>query len=202
MIHGSTTTFVGKFTTPLEQTTLDSVKASMVRIVNGPVFIDKDKVELETTQFKVTLTKEESRKLSPQIPLEIALIMEMQNGAIVQSRRAVVPVEPSMFFSRNKGVSGRVTVPCLLADNDESLDFELEELEYVGGGTSFATYTHTQNVSSATWAINHNLNRQPISVTVYNSAGEQVIFADVKIVDNNNITVSFNGAFSGIAYVL
>lgn len=60
-------------------------------------------------------------------------------------------------------------------------------------------YVHNQVISSASWNINHNLNKFP-SVTVTDS-GNNVIMGDVAYIDTNNVTVSFTGAFSGKAYL-
>lgn len=61
------------------------------------------------------------------------------------------------------------------------------------------TYTHTQAVASAEWTISHNLNKRP-SVTVVDSAGT-VVVGDVQYIDDNTVTITFIGAFSGAAYL-
>lgn len=68
-----------------------------------------------------------------------------------------------------------------------------------GGGAGDLTYVFNQIVPSATWNINHNLSKFP-SVTVVDSA-DSVVFGDVTHIDNNNLTVTFNSAFSGKAYL-
>lgn len=64
------------------------------------------------------------------------------------------------------------------------------------GGSS---YTHTQAVPAADWAISHNLARYP-SVTVIDSAGSTVI-GDVEYLTNNAIAIHFAAAFGGAAYL-
>lgn len=59
-------------------------------------------------------------------------------------------------------------------------------------------YTHTQDVVSDIWTIQHNLNKKP-SVTVIDS-GNSVVEGDISYIDNNTLTISFSGAFSGKAY--
>lgn len=59
-------------------------------------------------------------------------------------------------------------------------------------------YTHSQNVASATWNINHGLNKFP-SVTVVDSGGS-VVEGDVKFINNSNVEVIFSASFSGKAY--
>jgi hypothetical protein len=61
------------------------------------------------------------------------------------------------------------------------------------------SFTHTQGVASATWAITHNLNKKP-SVTVVDSA-DNVVVGDIEYNDNNSVTITFSGAFSGKAYL-
>jgi hypothetical protein len=61
-----------------------------------------------------------------------------------------------------------------------------------------AHYTHTQSVPSSEWTIQHNLGKRS-SVTVVDST-DAVVFGDINYVDSNNVTITFNGAFSGKAY--
>lgn len=60
-------------------------------------------------------------------------------------------------------------------------------------------YVHEQSVPSSTWSIIHNLGKYP-SASVVDSAGSNV--EGYVIYDSTNaITLSFNGAFSGVAYL-
>lgn len=73
-----------------------------------------------------------------------------------------------------------------------------------GGGSGGVTgeykmYVHTQGDPLKEWTITHNLNKVP-NVKVIDSTGNQV-YGDVKIENMNIVTVSFGGAFSGIAYL-
>lgn len=61
-----------------------------------------------------------------------------------------------------------------------------------------AHYTHTQSVPSSEWTVQHNLGKKS-SVTVVDSA-DTVVFGEVEYIDLNNVTITFNGAFSGKAY--
>ena len=58
-------------------------------------------------------------------------------------------------------------------------------------------YIHTQSQSLNTWVIAHNLGKYP-SVTVINSAGDEVV-GDVKYDSQNQVTITFKGAFKGTA---
>ena len=66
------------------------------------------------------------------------------------------------------------------------------------------TYTHNQSSSSATWVINHNLEKHP-SVTVVDSA-ETVVHGNIEYNSKNTVTITFRTdetahAFSGKAYL-
>jgi hypothetical protein len=65
-----------------------------------------------------------------------------------------------------------------------------------GGGDK--NYIHVQNTPSATWTVPHNLGKKP-SVVVVDSADE-VVYGEITYTDDNNITLTFSGAFSGKAY--
>lgn len=62
-----------------------------------------------------------------------------------------------------------------------------------------STYIHHQTVASGVWTIEHDLDRYP-SVTVVDSAGS-VVIGDVQYINRNEIILTFQGAFSGTAYL-
>ena len=72
--------------------------------------------------------------------------------------------------------------------------------EYVDPGTlgNDLNYTHIQS-SNASWVIAHNLGKIP-SVTVIDGSGNQV-HGDITYTDLNNLTITFNTAFAGTAYL-
>ena len=61
------------------------------------------------------------------------------------------------------------------------------------------TYIHEQGVASATWTINHNLNKFP-AVSVVDSAGNEIV-AEVSYPDKNTCIVTMVGASKGKAYL-
>lgn len=70
----------------------------------------------------------------------------------------------------------------------------------VGGvNNPVVAYHHIQNVSSASWVINHNLGWKP-NVTVQDSAGTTVE-GEIVYTNNNSLTLNFTGAFTGNAYL-
>ena len=82
-------------------------------------------------------------------------------------------------------------------DIEEDSDYFITLVQPFENKVNF--YTHTQNVASATWYVNHNLNKYP-SVTVTLPTG-QVGVADVTYTDTNNLIITFAGDESGKAYI-
>lgn len=60
------------------------------------------------------------------------------------------------------------------------------------------TYEHDQSIASATWNVNHGLNKKP-AILVVDSA-DTVVVGQIDYTDNNNVVITFNAAFSGYAY--
>lgn len=67
-------------------------------------------------------------------------------------------------------------------------------------GRDGGSYTHLQPIAASVWNVNHNLGYKPGGIFVKDSAGSQW-WGDVSHIDNNNLTINFNGAsFAGEAY--
>ena len=60
-------------------------------------------------------------------------------------------------------------------------------------------FVFNQAVASATWAVQHNLNKFP-SCTMVLGTGQQG-YGDVTFIDENNLTITFASAESGKAYI-
>lgn len=60
-------------------------------------------------------------------------------------------------------------------------------------------FNHYQGVSSNTWSIKHNLNFYP-NVTVVDSAGT-IVEGEITYTNPNSLTLHFQSAFSGNAYL-
>ena len=60
-------------------------------------------------------------------------------------------------------------------------------------------FVFTQAVPSATWTIQHNMDKLPAVSAVNNN--NMVVYGNVVYVDNNNLTITFSGGFSGKAYL-
>ena len=61
------------------------------------------------------------------------------------------------------------------------------------------SYDHMQGAASSSWSITHNLGFKP-NVTVVDSAGN-IVEGEISYTNSNSITVSFQSAFSGYAYL-
>lgn len=83
--------------------------------------------------------------------------------------------------------------------NSETGEYEDTGASYSAGGGGGTTYIHHQTQAAAVWEITHNLSKYP-SVTAVDSSGN-VVFGDVRYISANNLTVTFVGAFSGLAYL-
>lgn len=67
------------------------------------------------------------------------------------------------------------------------------------GGTADAYYVHNQALPESVWTITHNLNKKP-SVTIVDST-DAVVYGDINYLNDNQLTLTFVGAFSGKAYL-
>jgi hypothetical protein len=69
----------------------------------------------------------------------------------------------------------------------------------ISSGVGDKNFVFTQAVASATWTVQHNLNKFP-SCTMVLSTGQQG-YGDVTFIDENNLTITFASAESGKAYI-
>jgi hypothetical protein len=65
-----------------------------------------------------------------------------------------------------------------------------------GGGDK--NYIHVQNTPSNTWVVTHNLGKRPAVVVV--DSAEDVVYGQIQYNSDNQVTLTFAGAFSGKAY--
>lgn len=61
------------------------------------------------------------------------------------------------------------------------------------------SFVFTKRSAEDIWEIRHDLNKMP-SVIVQDSAGNTVM-GEIEYIDENNVRLIFNGAFSGKAYL-
>jgi len=69
----------------------------------------------------------------------------------------------------------------------------------ISSGVGDKNFVFNQAVASATWTVQHNLDKFP-SCTMVLSTGQQG-YGDVTFIDENNLTITFAGAESGKAYI-
>lgn len=60
-------------------------------------------------------------------------------------------------------------------------------------------FVYTQGVASDTWVVIHDLKKR-VSVSVVDSA-ENIVIGEVEYDSDNQVTLTFSGAFSGKAYL-
>ena len=63
-------------------------------------------------------------------------------------------------------------------------------------------FTHTQEVASAMWTLNHNLNTTGVQIQVFDNAGRVLIPDEVTVVSSNTVTIELNTPIVGRAVVL
>ena len=99
--------------------------------------------------------------------------------------------------------AGNIGVETILNMTATDIQSALEELDarvnVVENEPGAETYVHIQGVATDTWIIEHNLNRYP-SITVVDNY-EQIVEGDIVYDSANQITITFNGGFSGKAYI-
>lgn len=80
---------------------------------------------------------------------------------------------------------------------------EMSDLVLFSGGSSgtIVTYTHIQSTVAGTWTITHNLATTNLLVTVYDALNN-IITANVSIVDSAHITVTVNPACAGKCVIM
>tara|TARA_R110000772_G_scaffold62137_1_gene139620 strand:+ start:23740 stop:24429 length:690 start_codon:yes stop_codon:yes gene_type:complete len=70
---------------------------------------------------------------------------------------------------------------------------------YVDAVPGDASYIHTQAIAATSWVIPHALGKYP-SVTIQDGSGNTV-FGDITYTNISTLTLTFNTAFSGVAYL-
>lgn len=65
-----------------------------------------------------------------------------------------------------------------------------------GGGDK--NYVHIQSTPSNEWSVSHNLGKKPSAIVV--DSTDTVVYGDIQYIDDNTVTLTFSGAFSGRAY--
>jgi len=95
-----------------------------------------------------------------------------------------------------QGTAGLQGISGAALDNTDDLTEGLTNKYFTVGRVS---YDHMQGAASSSWAITHNLGFKP-NVTVIDSAGN-IVEGEIAYTNTNSLTVSFQSAFSGNAYL-
>ena len=75
-----------------------------------------------------------------------------------------------------------------------------EIVEYLPASKTRDPYDHIQSTPTTVWAVNHGQGTRSPNVIIYDSAG-RLVLADVAIIDQNNLTITFSNALSGRARI-
>jgi hypothetical protein len=94
------------------------------------------------------------------------------------------------------GVQGADGIGSATLDSTDDLTEGTTNKYFTVGRVS---YEHTQGAASNSWVVNHNLGFKP-NVTVVDSAGN-IVEGEIAYTNSNSLTVSFQSAFSGYAYI-
>jgi hypothetical protein len=99
--------------------------------------------------------------------------------------------------------TGSISLNSKLAPADNLTGNALKYLRVNAGETAveyaITSYVHTQNISSTTWNITHNLYFFP-NVIVVNSTGANIV-GDISYPNNTSLILTFSAAVSGTAYL-
>ena len=95
-----------------------------------------------------------------------------------------------------QGTAGLQGISGAALDNTDDLSEGTTNKYFTVGRVS---YEHMQGSASSSWAITHNLGFKP-NVTVIDSAGN-IVEGEIAYTNSNSLTVSFQSAFSGNAYL-
>jgi hypothetical protein len=126
-------------------------------------------------------------------------LIKTQDNDIVNTDKTLTDGDgntlPMSVSPTSVGFSGDVK------DNNGSVGTNGQVLAKTTNGLEWTnrTFTFNQNVSTATWTINHNLGMFP-SVSVIDSVGNFVT-GNIDYIDDRNLEITFKSAFKGKAYL-
>lgn len=151
-----------------------------------------DQIRAKSCIFDVIVKKSIGSEQTPPDPYESWLdqIISAKDEAIEAEQK----IENMTATASIDETGDTPTVVVTKTETEESFN-----LDFAFSGISSSTYIHNQIEPSDTWTISHNLGKYP-SVSVVDTSGT-IVAGDVNYVDNNRLTISFIGAFSGKAYL-
>ena len=101
--------------------------------------------------------------------------------------------------SGTQGIQGADGAQGIAGSGVTSTDDVTEGVENLYFTTGRVAYQHTQGVTSSSWIITHNLGFYP-NITVKDSAGS-IVEGEIVYDSANQVTLNFQAAFSGVAYL-
>jgi hypothetical protein len=101
--------------------------------------------------------------------------------------------------SGTQGIQGADGAQGIAGSGVTSTDDVTEGVENLYFTTGRVAYQHTQGVTSSSWIITHNLGFYP-NITVKDSAGS-IVEGEIVYDSANQVTLNFQAAFSGLAYL-
>lgn len=93
----------------------------------------------------------------------------------------------------------KINLICNPLGSDGGLD-AVDVQSLIAASLAQQEHNHVQQVASAEWVINHNLNKRPL-IEVYDSAGNEWIGRETHVNLNQTI-INFNVPFSGTARLI
>jgi hypothetical protein len=149
------------------------------------------------TQVLISKTASGNKSVAQYLPLFIGkdiILAESGNinnfGTYKVASITTDIAEPNFFL---------VTLENYASNGVISLDGYYIFSEFVDAATGDKNYVHPQDQASATWTVQHNLNKFP-SVTSVNINNIEM-YGEVVFNDLNSLTINFSAAFSGQAFI-
>jgi hypothetical protein len=151
----------------------------------------------DITQVLISKTAPGNKSVAQYLPLFIGkdiILAESGNinnfGTYKVASITTDIAEPNFFL---------VTLENYASNGVISLDGSYIFSEFVDAATGDKNYVHPQDQASATWTVQHNLNKFP-SVTSVNINNIEM-YGEVVFNDLNSLTINFSAAFSGQAFI-
>ena len=123
-------------------------------------------------------------------PISFAELTEkptLVSGSLQIKNYGDIVTTGSNQFNGNQIITGSVTISGSLNINDANIDN--------------SRYLHVQSTGATTWTVNHNLEYDYPSVTIWDSTGNVIIPDSIVRVSNNQLTIGFISNESGWAHV-
>ena len=159
----------------ITQTTWDNIANKPSGIVSGASQVT------ESLDFRYRLVG------TPITFAELTQKPALVSGSLQIKNYGDIVTTGSNQFNGNQIITGSVTISGSLNINDANIDN--------------SRYLHVQSTGATTWTVNHNLEYDYPSVTIWDSTGNVIIPDSIVRVSNNQLTIGFISNESGWAHV-